>query len=211
VIVTSLQNARVKQIRALRTRKERERTGLFFVDGLHLVVEAIRTGAPDRLGWIALAGTQYPGNLGTIVRTADAVRADGVLLLDATADPYDPIAVRATAGAIFSTAIARASFAAFLAWARARSLPIVGTAPDAPTDYRSVRYRTPLILLMGREGQGLPREHRELCDTVVRIPMRGRCDSLNLAVATGVLLYEVFEQWRRDRPDGSHEPRSHRL
>jgi TrmH family RNA methyltransferase len=263
VLITSIHNQQIKQIRALATRKERERTGLFFVDGIHLVLEADQTGAPiellvgapelfqsprvrdlvrrasdrghrtltvsasvfqeiaprgfvqgigavvrqrwtpfadlpppRRLGLVTLAGTQYPSNLGTIIRTADAVGIDGVVLLEATSDPYDPIAVRASVGAIFSVPIARASFATFVAWARERALPMVGTSPSSELDYRAVRYPTPFVLLMGSEGSGLSTEQLAQCDYTVRIPMAGRCDSLNLAVATGVILYEAVGQWR---------------
>jgi RNA methyltransferase, TrmH family len=261
VIVTSRHNPQVKQIRALVSRKERDRTGLFFIEGIHLVLEAIQTSTPierlvvapellrspraealvqragelghailtvsadvfqelapralvqgvgavvrqqgmllsefpppRRLGLVALAGIQYPGNLGTILRTADAVGADGVVLLEATTDPYDPIAVRASAGAIFTLSLARGSFAAFVSWAQERALPIIGTSPASLVDYRSIHYPSPFVLLMGSEGSGLAPESLATCDRIVRIPMSGRCDSLNLAVATSVILYEAFGQ-----------------
>jgi RNA methyltransferase, TrmH family len=143
-------------------------------------------------GVVALAGTQYPGNLGTILRTTDAVGAAGVVLLDATSDPYDPIAVRASLGAIFTVPIARTSFAEFVLWARDRSLPIVGTSPYSEVDFRSIPYPKPVVLLMGSGARGLTPEQLAACDLTVGIPMAGRCDSLNLAVATGVILYEAF-------------------
>jgi TrmH family RNA methyltransferase len=146
--------------------------------------------------WVALDTVQYPGNLGTILRTCDAVGAAGVILLGNTTDPYDPAGVRASMGAIFSQRLARASFAEFAAWCRRHSLTVVGTSPAAARDYQAVAYQAPLVLLMGSEPRGLSREQQALCDVVVNIPMVGWSDSLNLAVATGLMLYEVFNQQR---------------
>ena len=146
--------------------------------------------------WVALDTVHYPGNLGTILRTCDAVGAAGVILLGNTTDPYDPAAVRASLGAIFSQRLARASFAEFAAWRRQHQLAVVGTSPAAALDYQAISYQAPLVLLMGSEPRGLAREQQALCDLVVHIPMVGHSDSLNLAVATGLMLYEVFNQQR---------------
>jgi TrmH family RNA methyltransferase len=99
-------------------------------------------------------------------------------------------------GAIFSQRLIRASFAEFAAWRDRHNLPVVGTSPAAPLDYQAVAYQPPLVLLMGSEPRGLPREQQALCDLMVNIPMVGRSDSLNLAVATGIVLYEIFNQQR---------------
>jgi RNA methyltransferase, TrmH family len=146
--------------------------------------------------WVALDTVQYPGNLGTILRTCDAVGAAGAILLGNTTDPYDPAAVRASLGAIFSQRLVRASFAEFAAWCQLHNVAVVGTAPAAALDYQAVAYQPPLVLLMGSEPRGLSREQQALCDLMVNIPMVGHSDSLNLAVATGLMLYEVFNQQR---------------
>ncbi|MEI7645301.1 MAG: RNA methyltransferase [Chloroflexales bacterium] len=260
-MITSSSNPTVRQIRALRQRKERERTGLFFIEGVRLVGEAVQLGAavealvvaPELLaspfardlvgqhrtpiievsaevfaglsqkdgpqglaalarqrwtpladlrlgpppGWVALVDPADPGNLGTILRSADAVGAAGVILLGDATDPYDPAALRASMGAIFAVQLARASFDEFAAWKRACGVFLVGASDKAPADYQDVVYPQPLVLLMGSERQGLSLAQQELCDLMVRLPMRGRSDSLNLAVATAVLLYELLNQGRR--------------
>lgn len=148
------------------------------------------------LCWVALDAAQDPGNIGTILRTCDAVGGVGLLLLGESADPYDPGAVRASMGALFALRLARATFDEFAAWKRQHAYIVVGTSDAAAQDYRAVTYRPPLVLLMGSERQGLSPDQQALCDAVVSIPMVGRSDSLNLAVATGVMLYEIFNQQR---------------
>jgi TrmH family RNA methyltransferase len=147
--------------------------------------------------WIALEGVQDPGNLGAILRTADAVGAGGVILLGQSTDPYDPSALRASMGAIFWQAVIRSSPAELERWRRQHNVYLVGTSDKADTDYTRAQYRLPLILLMGSERLGLSRAQQELCDVVVRIPMVGKSDSLNLAVATSLMLYEIFNRQRR--------------
>ncbi|NJN18055.1 MAG: RNA methyltransferase [Oscillochloris sp.] len=150
----------------------------------------------DAPGWIALSSVADPGNLGTILRTADAVGASGVILLDESTDPYDPAAIRASMGALFAQRLVRTTFDAFAAWKRATGAYLLGTADSAGMDYQATTYPQPLVLLMGSERQGLPAEQQALCDLLVAIPMRGRSDSLNLAVASGVMLYELLRQRR---------------
>ncbi len=150
----------------------------------------------SELCWIAVDSVQDPGNLGTMLRTSDAVGGAGVILLGPATDPHDPAALRASMGAIFSQRLVRASFAELAQWKRRHEYVVVGTSDAATTDYQEVVYRPPLVVLMGSERQGLSSEQQALCDLVVRIPMVGRSDSLNLAVATGVMLYEVFNQNR---------------
>lgn len=262
MMITSAANPSIRQIRALRQRKERERSGHFFVEGVRLVGEAVALGmvetlvvAPELLtspfgqdlvaqqaghtrmievsaevfasisqkegpqglaavarqrwvnladvrltnapGWVALIEPADPGNLGTILRTADAVGASGVMLLDHATDPYDPAALRASMGAIFALQVVRATFAEFAAWKRAQGIFLVGAADKAPIHYQDLVYPQPLVLLMGSERQGLNPDQQALCDQMVHLPMCGRSDSLNLAVATGVLLYELLSQSRR--------------
>ncbi len=142
-------------------------------------------------GWVALDAVRDPGNLGTILRTCDAAGCAGVLLLGRTVDPYDPVAVRASMGAVFALPLVRTDFPSLLAWSARRRLQLVATSPAAAVDYRAAPYRPPVVLLMGNERTGLSPELLGACAHVVRIPMAGRCDSLNLAVATGVMLYEL--------------------
>ena len=141
--------------------------------------------------WVALEGVRDPGNLGTIVRTADAVGAGGVLLIGNCCDPYSHEAVRASMGSIFNVPLVRVGAEAFLAWAKTWRGDIVGTHLDAREDFRAVRYRLPALLVMGSEGPGLSPGIAAACSRLVKIPMAGRLDSLNLAVATALMLYEI--------------------
>lgn len=298
--ITSLQNPRIKAIRALSKRKRRQETGLFFAEGIRLVGEAVQTGAdvenlvvaPEllrsdfgrntvrrareegveilevgaevfrslsgkdgpagigvvarqrwtdlddagvwldggyaaavdvaasdasindaaaecvatndvtaagTLGWVVLEDVGNPGNLGSILRTCDATGATGVILLGDTADPYDPEAVRGSMGAVFAQQVVRSSLEALIKLKRRVGIPMIGTSDAAPADYRSVPYAPPLLLCLGGEQHGLSTEVMYACDTVVRIPMAGRADSLNLAVAAGVILYEVLSRARDTR------------
>jgi TrmH family RNA methyltransferase len=142
--------------------------------------------------WVALDRVRDPGNLGTVIRTVDAVGAKGVILVGDTTDPFSLETVRATMGSIFAVPVARATEQAFLAWRRDFSGLVVGTHLKGAVDYRSVDFsRGPVLLLMGNEQQGLPDGLAESCDRLLRIPQAGRADSLNLAVATGVMLFEI--------------------
>ena len=142
--------------------------------------------------WIALDRVRDPGNLGTIIRTADAVGAKGVILVGETTDPFSLETVRATMGSIFAVPVTRATQEAFLAWRRDFQGLLVGTHLKGAVDYRSVDFSgKPVLLLMGNEQQGLPDALAQSCDRLLRIPQAGRADSLNLAVATGVMLFEI--------------------
>ena len=142
--------------------------------------------------WVALDRVRDPGNLGTVIRTADAVGAAGVILVGDSTDPFSVEAVRATMGSIFSVPIARATPDAFLSWRKDFAGLVVGTHLKGAIDYRRPDYGSRAVLLvMGNEQQGLPDQLAASCDQLVRIPQAGRADSLNLAVATGVMLYEI--------------------
>ncbi|MCO6387337.1 RNA methyltransferase [Aliihoeflea sp. 40Bstr573] len=142
--------------------------------------------------WVALDRVRDPGNLGTIIRTVDAVGARGVILVGETTDPFSLETVRATMGSVFSVPVARATPEAFLAWKAKAGAMLVGTHLKGSVDYRTPNYKgRPLVILMGNEQQGLPDELARACDELVRIPQVGKADSLNLSVATGVMLYEV--------------------
>lgn len=139
--------------------------------------------------WVALDRVRDPGNLGTVIRTADAAGCGGVILVGDCCDPYSVEAVRATMGSVFAVKIAKASVPEFLDWRRTWPGSVVGTLLTAKVDYRAADYRRPTMVLMGNEQAGLPPELAGACDMAVKIPMRGRADSLNLSVATGVMIY----------------------
>lgn len=141
--------------------------------------------------WVALHTVRDPGNLGTIIRTADAAGCGGVILVGDCVDPFSVEAVRATMGSIFAVPVAKADTSAFIAWRARWPGSVVGTLLTATTDFREAEYRAPALILMGNEQAGLPPDLAAICDANVKIPMRGRADSLNLAVATGVMIYAV--------------------
>ena len=253
-------------IRALQHPKERRKSGLFFVEGIRIVGEAVQQGAeiealvsapallasdfaqglleaqreagvpcldltaeafhsisakdgPQGIGavvrqrwqplesvrvgqelcWVALDEVANPGNLGTILRTCDAVGAGGVILLGASTDPYDPASVRGSMGAIFSQSLIKTTFEDFARWKDRHGYAVVGTSSAATLDYQEATYPRPCIILMGSERMGLSASQMAACSLMVRVPMEGRGDSLNLAVATAVVLYEVYNQRRAGR------------
>lgn len=265
-----------KRIQRLHTREERERTGLFYIEGMrfvaqvlkhhakieHLVVcqellthpyaqrlvhEQKKHGTPvlevsrqsmerlsqvvdsqglgavvhqrwlrlenvkprDELCWIAIETLRSPGNLGTILRTSDAVGGAGLILLGEETDPYDPGTIRATMGAMFPQRFVRTSREDMIHWKRRHQYLLVGTSPSAQQDYQEVSYKAPVIVLIGEERKGLSPELQAMCDLVVKIPMVGESESLNVATATSVMLYEVFNQRRRLIEPQAPEP--HRL
>jgi len=256
--LTNPRNPDIKQARQLHQRKTRDATGLFIVEGIRHVGEAVAAGAavqyfcyaPDLLKsefahdllekqrqagarvyalapevfrsladkdnpqgilavvrrphlplahlqpsthpWlVALVAPQDPGNIGTIIRTIDAVGASGLILLDGGADPGHPNAVRASLGALFWMPVVSASFTEFAAWAAAQKYQLIGASEKGSVDYRQANYSRPCLLLMGSEREGLTPNQEAVCNLVVRLPMVGRVTSLNLAVATGVMLYAM--------------------
>lgn len=265
--ITSPHNPKIKLARALRQRKARLESGLFLVEGIRPVGEAIQAGAPlefllyspqllesdfawqlireqerqgmpcypvdaplftsladkenpqgilavvraqpadlaqltpTRFPWgVALVAPQDPGNVGSILRTVDAVGASGLILLEASVDAYHPSAVRASMGALFWHPVAQAPFGEFLAWARRHHYHLYGTSAHAPLDYRQVeRYERPCLLLLGSEREGLTPEQAAHCERLIRLPMKGRASSLNLAVAAGVMLYAMLERFEAEQ------------
>jgi TrmH family RNA methyltransferase len=260
--LSSRNNPRIKQVRALRQNKARQATGLFLVEGIRHVGEAVEAGAPleavyyapellhspyatdlvkrlsgigvpcfavteqvffsladkenpqgllavarqlscelselspQNFPWgVALVAPQDPGNLGAILRSLDAVGASGLLLLENSADPYHPSAVRASMGTLFWHQVVSASFAEFTRWADQHKYHVYGTSAHGEEDYRSVEaYSWPCILLMGSEREGLTPQQAAICECLIRLPMRGRATSLNLAVAAGIMLYAMLEK-----------------
>jgi TrmH family RNA methyltransferase len=146
--------------------------------------------------WLAVESIDSPGNLGTIIRTAEATGAAGIVVIGGGADPYDPAAIRASMGSLFSQRLVRCSVREFTDWAKAFDVALVGSSPAGLLDYRSFRCPWPAALLVGSEKHGLSAQIAEACDFMVRIPMLGRGDSINAAVAAGILLYEMFDQRR---------------
>jgi TrmH family RNA methyltransferase len=267
-VITSPQNPTVRSIRDLQKSRERNRTGLFVLEGIRPVFAAIEAGvaietivtapdllrspaawrlvaeqrangrhvigvsepvfrglssrdhpqgllcvgrqqwqptttlpAPQGLGWVGLLEPRDPGNLGTILRVCDAVGCDAVFVLGSgTVDPYHPAALRAAMGSTFAMPLVRAGFDEFVSVVRHYGLPLIGASDDVEQNYRSYRFSGPCALVMGRETTGITQQERAATTQMVRIPMRGSCDSLNLAVATSLILYEAFHQ-QRSRPD----------
>jgi TrmH family RNA methyltransferase len=146
--------------------------------------------------WIVAQALRDPGNLGTILRTGDAVGAGGLILVDDCVDPFSVEAVRASMGALFTQDIATARWEEFIAWLRAGEGQLVGTSLKATGDYLEAKYDKPCFLLIGNEQQGLPADYEAECDLLVKIPMAGRADSLNAAMATAVMAFAIRASWR---------------
>ncbi len=148
-----------------------------------------RSSAPI---WLVAQALRDPGNLGTMLRTGDAVGAGGLILLDDSADPFSVEAVRASMGAIFTQAVATARWDEFLSWLRSGPGQLVAASLREAVPYRGAPYQAPCFVLVGNESRGLPEDYEAACDLRVTMPMRGRADSLNAAVAGAVLAYEVL-------------------
>ena len=146
--------------------------------------------------WIVAQALRDPGNLGTILRTGDAVGAGGLILIDDSADPFSVEAVRASMGAVFTQDIAAARWSEFIDWLRSGEGQLVGTSLKASDDYLEADYRKPCFLLIGNEQKGLPAEYEAECDLLVKIPMAGRADSLNAAMAAAVMVFAIKASWR---------------
>ncbi|MDT8979493.1 RNA methyltransferase [Paenibacillus sp. chi10] len=267
--ITSIQNNKVKSWVQLKERKHRNREGLFIVEGIHLVLEALRSdmqvdvvaydmnsGIPQELEpfhlqeeggisssgrapdteWIAVTdaiirkcsdtetpqpvfaivhkpaasvdsllaspnslvvvvdGVQDPGNLGTIIRTADAVGADGVVIGKGTVDLYNAKTIRSTMGSLFHLPVVEGDLAELLPAAQARGVRLASTSLQATHSCYSYDYRPATWLVVGNEGQGVSQNVQSLVDDTIIIPMRGQAESLNVAMATTVLLYEAMRQ-----------------
>ncbi len=152
-------------------------------------------GALDRSSakiWLVAQALRDPGNLGTMLRTGDAVGAGGLILIDDCADPFSVEAVRASMGAVFTQRIAQARWEEFLPWLRSGPGQLVAASLRDAVDYRTAPYQAPCFLMVGNESRGLPLEYEMACDLRVTMPMKGRADSLNAAVAGAVLAYEAL-------------------
>jgi TrmH family RNA methyltransferase len=147
--------------------------------------------------WIGVESILSPGNLGTLLRAGEAAGATGLMVFGNAmerADPFDPATIRATMGSIFAHRYVATTHRDFRRWNRRYEVTVVGATAEAQTDYRSLSYRRPTVLMLGHERSGLSDAQRKTCDAFVRIPMRGRPDSLNVAMAGTLLLYEALNQ-----------------
>lgn len=147
--------------------------------------------------WLVAQALRDPGNLGTMLRTGDAIGAGGLILIDDCADPFSAEAVRASMGAVFTQQIAQARWEEFLPWLRGDTGQLVAASLRDAVPYRGAPYAAPCFIMVGNESRGLPADYEAACDLRVTMPMKGRADSLNAAVAGAVLGYEVL-----DRLDG---------
>ncbi len=153
-------------------------------------------GADPRRGlcWIAVRWLRSPGNLGTILRAAEAAGAAGLICLGRAMDPFDPNVVRASMGSLFHLQFVRAELPAFAAWARRHGCRVIGTSPSAAAAYTEVPVEPPVVVMLGEERGGLTADEKAACTHMARIPIAGRADSLNVAVAAGVMLYEILRR-----------------
>lgn len=142
--------------------------------------------------WLVAERLRDPGNLGTILRTGDAVGAGALILIDDCVDPFSVEAVRASMGALFTIPIVQCGWNEFIGWLRTGSGQLVGLSLDTDVDFRRAHYAAPTFLLTGNEAQGMPDTYARACDLLVKIPMLGKADSLNAAVATAVVAYQLL-------------------
>ena len=260
-MITSRKNPKIKLVRSLGHRKHRDKQGLFVVEGLRHVGEALEAGAqiefvitapdmlhgeyadslieylgkknipifetdkdvfqhiaskdnpqgilavvrqhldklerfnPDNFSWgVAAAAAQDPGNVGTLMRTIDAVGASGLILLDGGVDPFHPTAVRASMGALFWMPVICTSFEEFNQWVKSAGYTLYGSSAHVGTRNDQVEYRRPAVLLLGGEREGLDEKQLAACDEVVSLPMQGRVTSLNISIAAGIFLYAMMQR-----------------
>lgn len=173
------------------SRRDNPQTVLGVFEQVYTPLDAIRPDAKPC--WVALEQVRDPGNLGTIIRTADSAGCGGVILIGDCVDPFSVEAVRATMGSVFAVSISKATREEFLTWRASWPGSVIGTRLDATHGYRDSPVRHPALIMMGNEQAGLTDELAAACDLNVKIPMRGRADSLNLAIATGIMAYAVTD------------------
>ncbi|MEO1305812.1 MAG: RNA methyltransferase [Pseudomonadota bacterium] len=173
-------------------RKDNPQAVIAAVKQSDLELSALNPGAPGL--WIGLYECRDPGNLGTILRTADCAGAAGIILIENCCDPFSVEAVRASMGSLFDVALARTDFATFNAWRQTGGLNMVAASVNGESAHTEIDFTKPSLILMGNEQAGLPAEIEAACDQLCLIPMRGGADSLNLAQATAIMLYEGWRQ-----------------
>jgi RNA methyltransferase, TrmH family len=146
------------------------------------------------LCWLVVEEIRSPGNLGTILRTAEACSVGGIIFVGPRCDPYDPAVVRASMGGISHLALVRSTHTELVAWVREHRVELVGLSPDADRLWTEVPTAAAICLVLGEERQGLSSQLRAMCRTHVRLPMAGRADSLNVGVAAGVMMFELVRR-----------------
>ena len=167
---------------------------------LHQRIQPLEQIQPDQFScWTVLSNVQSLGNFGSLLRTSAAIGAAGFILLGPHIDPYEPVVVRATMGTLFKQTLVRTNVERFRQWTQTHHVTVIGASPDGVVEYDQIRYTRPTVLLLGNERSGMTDEQRSLCQQIVRIPMVGGADSLNLAVAGSLLLYAVFRSTVRAR------------
>lgn len=174
------------------TRKDNPQSVVAAFHQKHQKVEDL--GLAETGIWLALYEIRDPGNLGTILRTADCAMVRGVILLENCCDPYSVEAVRASMGSIFDIEFASADFGPFNAWRRSNNMSMVAASVNGTQRHDGNIYENRSVIIMGNEQAGLPDSVEAMCDTLALIPMRGGADSLNLAQATAIMTYEAWRQ-----------------
>jgi len=157
------------------------------------VHDLARVAPGDGPCWVVLSQVRAHGNFGTLVRTSAAIGGAGFILLGGSIDPFEPVVVRASMGALFRQTFVRASLEELRQWLHQYQLLVVGASPDSAVPYDQVRYTRPTVLVLGEERSGLTEDQRALCRQLVRIPMVAGADSLNLGVAGSLLMYAIME------------------
>ena len=142
--------------------------------------------------WTAVDHVRSPGNFGSLVRTSAASGGGGFILMSDAVDPFDPVVIRASMGTIFRQSFIRTDPETLRRWGEEKAVQIIGASPQGSVDYDSLRYGRPVLLLLGNERRGLTGQQLSFCDQIVRIPMADGVDSLNLAAAGALLMYELF-------------------
>jgi TrmH family RNA methyltransferase len=146
------------------------------------------------LGWLVIESIRSPGNLGSILRTAEATGVGGVIFCSAACDPFDPAVVRAAMGGIFHLRLVSCSLDDFRRWSRRNNVQTIGLSPRAPLLWTQLPSERSVAVMLGEERAGLSPAAAAMCDSIVRLPMVGRADSLNVSVAAGVMMYELLRR-----------------
>lgn len=147
--------------------------------------------------FVVLEEINSAGNLGTLIRSSEALGATGFIILGKTLELHAPGTIRATMGAMFKQDFVRSSFMDFQNWIREHQLTVVGASPDGTQDFDNFAYPRATFLFLGEEQEGLTTQQRNLCSQLLRIPMVGKSDSLNLGVAGSLMLYQIYRSKNR--------------
>ena len=192
--ITSLQNPRVKHIVKLRDdKRQRQKDGLMGIFSIpHTSLDDLKVGEVPLV--IIAEAVEKPGNLGAILRTADAAGVDAILVCDPRVDAYSPNVVRASRGTIFTVPVVETTSAQALVFLQKRSIQVLAATPSAGAEYTQQDLRTPLAIAVGTEDEGLSEFWLSQADLKVKIPMMGKVNSLNVSVSTALIVYEAVRQ-----------------